>query len=313
MVWMGREYGMVARGVVAEDHFGTGRSLDAQELGADGNAAVGGNFDLGAGAPDKGPPGTVGFGAQHGAFFFERQVPGFLRSHFEFTVDLVLVAVATQVLDVRVSLVQVGDVLAGEVGRQALLPIEMAALHFTLGLGSGSEAKRDVIEVKGLAQLGEGFGVMSEEQAVEIHVEFQRQAMLLEGRRQEVEVGQEQFALINFGTGENPAAIIEHVEHGKGLGAAGEPAVGRGVQLPEFTDLAALPAPNRSGGAMVRFGVSQPVLDGPTPDLSSVDLELAFAEHVAGGKAVGSRWFAAQPFAQQRLHLRGPVGSMIAS
>jgi len=310
---MGPQLRVVARRMVTENGFGTGRSFDAQELGADGNAAVGTDFDLGAQAPDKGPPGAVGFGAQRGAFFFKRQVPGFLGSHLEFTVDFVVVAVATQGLKVRIGLVQVGDVLAGEIGRQALLPIEVATLDLTFSLGGRSKTKGDAIEVKGLAQLGEGFGVMSEEQAVEIHIEFQRQTVLLECGGQEIKVGQEQFAFINFGTGEKPAAIVEHVEHGKGLGAAGEPAVGRGVQLPEFTDVAALPAPDRSGGTVVGLWVSQVMLYGPTSDLSAVDSELAFAERLAGGKAVGSWRFAAQPFAQQRLHLRRPVGSMIAS
>ena len=89
---------MVTGRVLAENGFGSRRGLNAQELGADGDAAIGADPDWGACTPHKGPPRTIGFGAQHGAFFFERQVPGFLGSHLEFTVNFVLVAVPTQSL-----------------------------------------------------------------------------------------------------------------------------------------------------------------------------------------------------------------------
>jgi len=304
---------MMTAGMVAENSFGSRCGLDAQELGADGDAAIGADLDLGAHAPDKRPPGAVGFGAQHGTFFFEGEVPGFLRGHFKFAVDLVLVAVLTQSLDVRIGLVQVGNLLAGEVSRQALLPIEVASLYLSLGLRRGGEAEGDAVEMEGLTQLGEGFGVMGKEKAVEVDVEFQGPTVLDKSGRQEITIRQEEFAFIDLGTGKDPTAIIEHIEHRKGLGAAGEPTVRRGIELPEFANLTALPAPDRSGGAVVGLGVSQLVLDGPAPDLSSVDSELTLAEHFAGGKAVGSRRLAAQSLAQQRLHFGRPVRSMIAS
>src|SRR5229473_5429667 len=92
-----------------------------------------------------------------------------------------------------------------------------------------------------------------------------------------------------------------------------EPAVGRGVQLPEFPDLAALPAPDRSWRAVIGFGVGQVVLDSPAADLGAVGFKLALAEQFAGGKAVGGWGIAAEPFAQQRVHFRGPSGGMIAA
>ena len=298
---------------MAQDDFGARSGLHAQKLRADGNAAVRANFDLSAETPDQGPPRAVGFGAQHGALFLERKVPSFLGSHFEFAVDFVLIAVETQGVDMRVGLVEIDKVLAGEVGGQALLPEEMSAFDFAFGLGRGGVAERDAVEVQGLTQLRESLGIMGEEEAVVIDVDFQGQAVLAEGGWQEIEVGQQGFALIDLGAGKDAAAIVEHVEHGKGLWTAGEPAVGRGVQLPEFTDLAALPASDGSERAGTEFGLGQVVLDGPATDLSPVDFEVTFAEHFAGGKAVGSWGFAVEPLVQQRMHFGWPVAGMIAS
>ena len=157
----------------AEDGFGTWSRLDAQELGTDRHASIGADSDVGAQAPDKGPPGTVGHRAEHRAFFFEREVPGLLGFHFEFPMDFVLVAMEPQCLDMRVGLVEVGDVFAGEVGGQALLPEEVRAFDFAFGLRGGSIAEGNAIEVKGSAQLGEGVWDMGEEEAVEVHVDFQ--------------------------------------------------------------------------------------------------------------------------------------------
>ncbi len=55
--------GVVAGGVMAENGLGSWSCLDAQELRVNGNTAVGANPDLTALAPDKRPPGAVGFGA----------------------------------------------------------------------------------------------------------------------------------------------------------------------------------------------------------------------------------------------------------
>jgi hypothetical protein len=101
---------------------------------------------------------------------------------------------------------------------------------------------------------------------------------------------------LESGAGEDATAIIEHVDHRKGLAAVGEPGMGRGVQLPEFADLAALPAPHGSQRAVIGFGMGEVVVDGPGTNLSPVEFEVAFAEHLAGSEAVGSRGFTAEPF-----------------
>ena len=173
LVWRSGQDGVVARRVEAEDSFGTRSRLDAEELGTDRHAAIGADLDVGAQAPDKGPPGAIGHRTQNGAVLFEREVPSLLGFHFEFPVDFVLVAMEPQCLDMRVGLVEVGDVFAGEVGGQALLPEEVRAFDFAFGLRGGSLAEGNAIEVKGSAQLGEGVWDMGEEEAVEVDVDFQ--------------------------------------------------------------------------------------------------------------------------------------------
>ena len=299
--------------MLGEDDFAAWSRLDAEALGADGYTAIGAHFDVGAQAPDKGPPGTVGYRAQHRALFFEREVPGLLGFHFEFPMDFLPVAMEAQRLDMRVGLVEVGNVFAGEVGRQALLPEEVAAFDFSFGLRGWGITEGDAIEMQRPAQLGQRVWGVGEEEAVVIHIEFQRQPPFDEGRRQQIKVGQQVFRLVEFGAGEDARAIIQHVDHWEGLAAVGEPGMGRGVQLAEFADLAALPAPHGRQRAVIGFGMGELVLNCPATDLSPVELEVAFAMRLAGSEAVGSRGVAAEPFAQKRLHFGGPVGRMVAT
>ena len=65
MMWRSGQDGVVARRMMGEDDFGAWSRFDAEALGTDRHATIGANFDVGAQAPDKGPPGTVGHRAQH--------------------------------------------------------------------------------------------------------------------------------------------------------------------------------------------------------------------------------------------------------
>lgn len=170
-------------------------------------------------------------------------------------------------MEVDVGLVYIRDLLAGEERRQALLPEVVTAFDFSLGVRSGSVAKADSVEAQCPAQLGQGFWDVSEEQTMVINIDFQRQATFGESGGQEVEVSQEIFALIDFGAGEDSAAIIEHVQQREELLAARKPAVGRGIQLPQFSDLTALPALNRSRRTVIRLRMSKLMFNGPAPDL----------------------------------------------
>lgn len=57
------EHGDIAAGMEAADHGGAARALDAQVVGADGDALVGADFGFASAGPKrKGPPGQWGAG-----------------------------------------------------------------------------------------------------------------------------------------------------------------------------------------------------------------------------------------------------------
>ena len=91
--------------------------------------------------------------------------------------------------------------------------------------------------------------------------------------REKIEVGQEEFALIDFGASEQAAAVVEQVEHGEEAVDGGEPAVRGGVELPQLADAGALPAAHGRQNSFGRDGVGQLLLDGPAADLGAVEFE----------------------------------------
>lgn len=64
----------------AENHLGAWGMFDAKALGADGNAAIGSDFEGSANAPDIRPPRAGRGWAQDRPFFFLGKFPGFLGS-----------------------------------------------------------------------------------------------------------------------------------------------------------------------------------------------------------------------------------------
>ena len=192
-----------------------------------------------------------------------------------------------------------GDVFTGEIGREPALPELMLALDFPLGLGRGGIKETDVVELEGPAELSEGFGILREKDGVIIDVDLQRTAMEEEGGGEEIEIGQQEFPFIEFGADKQAAAIIEHIEHGKVEGGSREPAMGRSVQLPEFTDLGTLPAAHRGVGPSGRGCVGMPIFHGPMSDLGAVELEGVEPHGFRGGEAVGGRRAGRQAFYQE--------------
>lgn len=312
-IGLGGQDGVVARGVMTEDEFGFWGDRDAEALGSDGDAAIVGDFDDGAFAPDERPPRTTWDGTQHGTFFFFGGVPGLLGFHLEFAMEFVLVAMVAQVGDVGIGLREIGDVFAGEEGGEAVLPELVFAFDFAFGLRRGGIAEGDAVEVEGLAELGQGVGNVGEEEGVEVHVEFEGQAVFEKGGGEEVVIGQEVFVLVEFGADEEAAAIVEHVEHGEQAFAARKPAVGRGIELPEFADLGALPAADGGGGFGIGFGMGELMFEGPPADLGAIDFEITEAQDFAGGEAVVGGRRGSQTFAQERKDFGWPLRRMVAA
>jgi hypothetical protein len=310
---LGGEDRVVPTGMLAEDDWGARRDFETEALGADGCATVVADFDGGAHAPHEGPPRTRRHGLQHGALFLFGGVPGGLRFHLQFAVDFVPVAVAAQLANVGVGLLEVGDLLAGEVGGQAVLPELMFPFDLALGLGRGGVTETHAVKVKGRAQLRERVGDVGEEEGMEVDIEFQRQAVFQERGGEKIVIGQERFAFVELGGDEEAAAIVEHVEHGKEAFYAWKPAVRRDVELPEFADPGALPAADGRGGLGVGFGMGQLVSDGPAADLGAIQFEATEAQDFAGEETgVGGRR-RSEPLAQERQDVGGPVGGVIAA
>jgi hypothetical protein len=106
-------------------------------------------------------------------------------------VDFVFVGVGEEPLEQGVGGFEGEDVIGGEQGWEAFLPVVVAALDFAFGLGSGGVAQGDAVKVERLAELGEGVRGVGEKEGVVIHVEGEREAVGEEDAGKEIEVGGE--------------------------------------------------------------------------------------------------------------------------
>ncbi len=315
MVFVGRrgQHGVMACRVEAENDFGAWRPFNAEARGADGNPTIGRDLEGGAQAPNIRPPRAAWGWAQYGALFFFGQVPGALRGHAQFAVDFVGVAMEAQRLDLGVGHFEVGDLFAGEIGWQPALPELVLPLDFSFGLRGWRIQEANVVEFERRAQLRQGAGILGEKEGVVIDVNLQGPAVAQERGGEELEVGQQEFAAIDFGTHEEAAAIIEHIEHGKVQGRRGEPAMGRSIQLPEFADLGALPATHRGMRTLGRIGMGPAILHGPATDLGPVEFEVVQAQGLGSGEAVGARWGASQALFEEVGDGLGPGSGVVAT
>ena len=222
--------------------------LDWEAQGADGNATVGSDGDLGANAPDIGPPRAGWRGAQHRAALVDGQLMGAERGHAQFAMDFLGVVMDTEKVDEGIGEGDARDVFCGEKSRETFLPEEVETLDLALGLRGGSITQGHAIKSEGGPELGEGLRHRGEEEAVIIDVEGQRQAVLQESAGQEIQVGQEGLLGINAGSGNESGAIVEDVEQGEVLLERRKPLVRGSVELPESTGILALPATNGGVG-----------------------------------------------------------------
>lgn len=168
----------MSAGVVAQNDFGARCRIEAKTLGADGNSAIGTDLDGSTNAPDKRPPGATRHRTQGGAFFLLCQIPCLERFHLQLPMDLMRIAMLAQVVQVFIGLLDLGDLLAGEVSGKSLLPELMTSFDLPFGAGRGSVTEADAIKSKRPAQLSERVGNVAKEQRVIIDINFQGQAPL---------------------------------------------------------------------------------------------------------------------------------------
>ena len=191
-----KEDGVIAVWVEASGDGGARRTVDAEALGRESDAAVwsdaGGRTD----APDVGPPRTLWGWSHGGAVFLAREIPGGLRGGGDLAVLFFGVVVEAQRVDQEIGLGKGGDVFGGEEGGEAFLPEVVCPFDLALGLRGGRVAQGDLVETQGGTELGKGLGLVGEEKGMVVDVERQGQAVGGEGGGKEIEMSQEGLARI---------------------------------------------------------------------------------------------------------------------
>ena len=303
----------VAIGAQATDDMGARRGSDGVALGAGGHFAVVADPDAGLLAPDEGPPGALGSGANDGAFFGDGLLLGGLRCLAQFTVDFVLIGMGEELLEELVGAREFDNALGGQQWEKPFLPVVVASFDFAFSLWGGSVEEFDAVEVEGLAELGEGIRVVGVKEGVIVDVEGQGQAIGLKDAGEEVEVSQQSFGWVEARARIETRGIVENVQEDLFVGAVGQPRVWSGVVLPECAVVAGLPAFDGFGGAFEASVWGQVILDGPAPDAGAVGLELEATEKFAGDGTVGARRFGGEEFGDEGGDVRGPVWMMISA
>ena len=144
----------------AEDYFCARGAFDAKALGADGDAAIGADFEGSSEAPNIMPPRAAWGWAQDGPAFFGGTFPGLLWGHAQFSMSFVDVAVESQGIDVSVGGFDLSDLFAGEIGWESPLPELVFALDFPLGLGCWCIKEANIVKLEGPAELGQCVGIL---------------------------------------------------------------------------------------------------------------------------------------------------------
>jgi hypothetical protein len=204
-------------------------------------------------------------------------------------------------------------VIGGQEGDEAVLPVAVAAFDFAFGLRGGSVEEVNAVEAEGLAELGEGVGVVGVKEGVEVDVEAQGQAVGLEDAGEEIEVGQEGFAWVEAGAGVKTGGIVQDVQQRLFAGLAWKPGVGAGVVLPEGPVVAGLPAFDGFGGGFVARIGGQLMGQSPAADAGAVGEEVKAAVEFAGERTVGRGRLGREQSGGQRGCLRRPVRVVIAA
>jgi hypothetical protein len=231
----------------------------------------------------------------------------------EFAMAFMLVGVGEELVEQRVGAGQFADLVGGQEGREALLPVIVAALDFAFGLRGGGVAQGYAVEVQGRAQLGESVRVVRVKEGVVVHVEGQRQAVRLEGAGEEVQVGQEGFTGVKPGADVEAGGVVEQIQQALLGGRAGQEGMGRGIVLPERAVVAGLPALDGFGGGFEAGVGSQLVRAGPAADAGPIRFEVEPATQFAGDGAVRARWLGGEKFGDQGGDFGGPVALVIAA
>ncbi len=310
-VWGVPEVVNVAIGAEAADDGGAGWSIKGLALRADGDFAV--VTDAGLLAPDVEPPRTVGIGPENGTFFSEGLLVGGVGCLAKFAVDFVLVGVGDELVEEVVGPNQFHDVVGGQEGDEAFLPVVVPAFDFAFGLGRRRIKESDAVEAEGRPQLGEGVGVVGVEEGVEVHRQGQGQAVGLEDAGEKIEMGQEGFAGVKPCAGVEAGGVVEGFQQDLFVGTVGQPGVRGGIVLPEGTVITGLPAFDGFGRGFGAGVGGELMGEGPAADAGAVGFEVEPTMGFTGGGAVAGRGLGGEQFGDQGGDFHGPVRWVIAA
>ena len=197
-----------------------------------------------------------------------------------------LIDVREELVEQTVGTFEFDDVIGSEKWWEAFLPVVMAAFDFAFGLRGWRIAELDAVKVEGLAELGEGIGVMGVKEGMEVHIQGERQAVGFEDCGEEVQVGQKGFGGIEACADIEARGIVQDVEEDLFVGIVWQPGMGAGVILPECAQIAGLPAFDGFGRGFVTGVGGKLVLDSPTTNAGAVGFEVETALEFAGTGAV---------------------------
>ena len=280
---------------------------------ADGDFTVVPDADASWLAPDVGPPRTVGGGADHGALFGAGLVVGGVGCLAEFAMAFVLVGVGCELVEPMVGPNQCNEVVGGQEGDEAFLPVVMAAFDLAFGLGRWGLKQLDAVEVEGCAELGAGVGVVGVAEGVVVHIKGQGQAVGLEDAGKEVAVGQEGFARGEPCAGVEAGGVGEDFPQDLFIGTPGQPGVRGGVVLPAGPVIAGWPAVDGFGGGLVARVGGELVFAGPAAEAGAVGFEVEPTMGFTGRGAVGGRGLGGEEFGDQGGDFSSPVRLVIAA
>jgi len=295
------------------DDGGAGWGVNGLALRADGDLAVVTDADAGLLAPDVGPPRTVGSGPEDGTFFGEGLLVGGVGCLAEFAVDFVLVGVGHELVEQLVGPDQFHDVVGGQEGDKAFLPVVMTAFDFTFGLGRWGVEELDAVKVERCPKLGESVGVVGVEEGVVVHIKGQGQAVGLEDAGEKIEMGQQGFAGVKPCAGVEAGGVVEDFQQDLFVGTVGQPSVRGGIVLPEGTVIAGLPAFDGFGSGFVAGVGGELMGDGPAADAGAVGFEVETTMGFTGRGAGGGRWLGGEQFGDQGGDFSGPFRLVIAA
>jgi hypothetical protein len=257
-----------------------------------------------------------GNGEQTGAFFCEGFVPSGVGGQAGGAADVVLVVPVQLGLEQLVGGWEVGDAFVGQERDEPFLKGVEAPFDFAFGLGVWGDAMGDAQGGEGALELGMGVeavggGAMAEEGQA-IGVERGGRAEFFDGSAQMAEVAPSGVAG-DEGGGDDFAGMIVGGENEGGIGVGGPPRMGRGIVLPEFADVGALPAASGFGAGRLWRNVLGEVLLDVVGDGGPGAVEVQTTGQFVGQEGEVERLAVGEDVGQEVVGRRRPRGVVIAA